>query len=275
MTAARPTPAVPEIRRMDFDFSGDIPRWWMHGDRVLTRNIDALHMLFPEGERFFIRSVRHYIKDITDPHLKARVKGFMGQEVMHGREHEGAFALLERDGLEYESFLNGPGTAFFKKLEGRFSPMTCLAITCALEHMTAVLGEGAFSDTLLDGVHPTMRHLALWHAAEEIEHKSVAFDVYAAMGGGYLRRMFGMVVAYTSLMWLWRQGTEHLLRQDGGYSAADMKALKRRMEARGTDRMKDVQRSVFDYMRPSFHPDDHDTAHLAAAYFAGRAAAAA
>ena len=273
MTAARPTPAVPEIRRMDFDFSGDIPRWWLGGDRVLTRNVDALHMLFPEGERFFIRSVKRYLRDIDDPDLKARVKGFIGQEVMHGREHEAAFALLDRDGLEYQSFLDGPGTAFFRKLEDRFSPMTCLAITCALEHMTAVLGEGAFSDTLLEAAHPTMRDLALWHAAEEIEHKSVAFDVYAAMGGGYLRRMVGMVVGYASLMWLWRQGTKHLLRQDGGYSAKEMRALKRRMQEQGTDRLADVRAAVLDYLRPGFHPDDHDNAHLAETYFASQAAA--
>ena len=273
MTAARTAPVVPEIRRMDFAFTEDIPRWWLAGDRVLTRHIDALHLLFPEGERFFVRSVKRYLRDLDDPQLKARVKGFIGQEVMHGREHEGAFALLDRDGLEYQSFLDGPGTAFFRKLEDRFSPMTCLAITCALEHMTAVLGEGAFTDTLLDGAHPTMRALALWHAAEEIEHKSVAFDVYRAMGGGYARRIFGMVVAYASLMWLWRGATRHLLDQDGGYSTADMKALQQRMRDQGTDRLSDVRAALLDYLRPGFHPDDHDNAHLAAAYFAEQAAA--
>lgn len=266
-------PAVPPVRRMDFAFTDDIPRWWLGGDRVLSRHIDALHMLFPEGERFFVRSVKRYLRDLDDPHLKARVKGFIGQEVMHGREHEGAYALLDRDGIEYASFLEGPGAAFFERLEARFSPMTCLAITCALEHMTAVLGEGAFTDTLLDDAHPTMRELALWHAAEEIEHKSVAFDVYRAMGGGYARRILGMVVAYASLMWLWRQATRHLLEQDGGYSRADMRALRKRMQARETDRLKDVRAAVLDYLRPDFHPDDHDTAHLAAAYFASRAAA--
>jgi len=273
MTAARPVPVVPEVRRMSFDFSDDIPAWWLGGDRVLTRNIDAMHMLFPEGERFFVRSVKRYLRDITDPDLKARVKGFIGQEVMHGREHEAAFALLDRDGIEYQSFLDGTGTTFFKRLEARLSPMTCLAVTCALEHMTAVLGEGAFTDPLLDAAHPTMRELALWHAAEEIEHKSVAFDVYRAMGGGYVRRIFGMGVAFASLTWLWHQGTKHLLRQDGGYSADDMRALKQRMREQGTDRMADVRRAVLDYLRPGFHPDDHDTAHLAQAYFAGRAAA--
>ena len=274
MPAVRPRPPVPAIRRMDFDFSDDIPRWWLGGDRVLTRNVDALHMLFPEGERFFIRSVRHYLGQLEDPELKARVKGFLGQEVLHGREHEAAFCLLARDGIEVESFLAGPGTRFFAALEERFSPLTRLAITCGLEHITAVLGAGAFSDPLLDEAHPTMRELALWHAAEEIEHKSVAFDVYIAMGGGYLRRLFGMAVAYTSLMWLWRRGARHLLEQDGGYALQDLADLRRRLRARGVDRMGEIRAAVLDYVRPGFHPDDHETMHLAEAYFAAREAAA-
>ena len=268
MTAPRTRPPVPTIRRMDFDFSADIPRWWLGGDRVLTRNVDALHMLFPDGERFFIRSVRHYLGQLEDPALRARVRGFLGQEVMHGREHEAAFALLERDGIEVQSFLDGPSHRFFRALEARFSPLTRLAITCGLEHITAVLGAGAFDDPLLDDAHPTMRALALWHAAEEIEHKSVAYDVYEAVGGGYARRIFGMAVAYVGLMWLWRRGARHLLEQDGGYAHRDLQALRQRLRARGVDRMGEIRSAVLDYLRPDFHPDDHDTDHLAEAWFA-------
>ena len=273
MTAAQPTPSVPEIRRPGFEFGEDIPSWWYGGDRVLTRNIDALHMLFPEGEAFFIRSVRHFTTQLDDPQLKARVRGFIGQEVMHGREHEAAFTMLERDGIEYQSFLDGPAAKNFRWMDEHLSPLSRLAITCALEHMTATLGEGAFTDPLIGDAHPTMQALMLWHAAEEVEHKSVAFDVYKAVGGGYVRRILAMVAAYASLMILWNMGTKHLLKQDGGYSASEMRALKARMEARGANRLEDLKPAILDYLRPSFHPDDNDTAHLAAEYFAGLKAA--
>ena len=46
-----------------------------------------LSAVFPEGEDFFVRSVRNYRDQITDPVLKEQVKGFIGQEALHGREH--------------------------------------------------------------------------------------------------------------------------------------------------------------------------------------------
>jgi uncharacterized protein len=38
-----------------------------------------------------------------------------------------------------------------------------------------------------------MAQLFLWHAAEEIEHRHVAYDVYQHIGGGYVRRVAAMV----------------------------------------------------------------------------------
>ena len=43
--------------------------------------------MFPDGEDFFVRSVRHFRDQIADPELKRQVAGFIGQEAMHGREH--------------------------------------------------------------------------------------------------------------------------------------------------------------------------------------------
>ncbi|HBL85954.1 MAG TPA: metal-dependent hydrolase, partial [Alcanivorax sp.] len=71
-------------RRMDFQFDPDMPRYWFAGDQFKTILLTALSCTFPEGERFFVRSVRHYQKQITDPDLRERVKGFIGQEAHHG-----------------------------------------------------------------------------------------------------------------------------------------------------------------------------------------------
>jgi predicted metal-dependent hydrolase len=267
------TASVPEIRRMDFDFGDDIPRWWFAGDRELTRSADAMHLLFPEGERFFIRSVKHYLRDIDDPQLKARVKGFIGQEVMHGREHEAAFALLERDGVEFRSFLDGTVAAHFRRLEARLSPLDRLAATCALEHLTATLGANAFDDPLIPRAHPTMRALMQWHAVEEVEHKSVAFDVYRAVGGGYLRRVVAMVAAFSFFMVLWQRGTRHLLEGDGGCSRADIRGLRRRVRAAGGDIVPLIRRAAVAYLRPGFHPDDVDHSAVLAQWRGERAAA--
>ena len=53
----------------------------------MSHVVTNLSAMFPEGEDFFVRSVRNYREQITDPELKKQVAGFIGQEAMHGREH--------------------------------------------------------------------------------------------------------------------------------------------------------------------------------------------
>src|SRR5438874_10827821 len=57
------------------------------GDLLHSHVAASLSAVFPDGEDFFVKSVRHFRDQITDPTLKRQVAGFIGQEAMHGREH--------------------------------------------------------------------------------------------------------------------------------------------------------------------------------------------
>src|SRR5688500_8076173 len=76
-------------RRISFEASlQEVPRHFAaDGDLILSHVAAALSAVFPDGEDFFVRSVRHYRGQIQDPELKRQVAGFIGQEAMHGREH--------------------------------------------------------------------------------------------------------------------------------------------------------------------------------------------
>ncbi|MCX7807270.1 MAG: metal-dependent hydrolase, partial [Deltaproteobacteria bacterium] len=101
-----PTPRVPIVRAMEFEFdAGQIPRHWFMGNAHLTALANALQLLFPEGERFFIRALRHYEDRIKDPLLYRRMRAFYGQEGRHGQAHERFFRVLEAQGYEIRSFL--------------------------------------------------------------------------------------------------------------------------------------------------------------------------
>ena len=62
-----------------------------------------------------------------------------------------------------------------------FSPLTQLAVTACLEHFTAglasILLETKAGRDALQRMGEPYRSLWTWHALEELEHKSVAFDV--------------------------------------------------------------------------------------------------
>ncbi len=261
------------VRRMDFPFAdAAIPRWWLYGNPILTNVANGLNLLFPPGERFFIRSVKHYLDQIDDPELKARVKAFFGQEGRHGHEHERMNRVMARHGYDIERILRLYERVAFEMVEPRVPPVLRLSTTVALEHFTASLAEGALTRGFLDGAHPVMRDLLRWHAAEEIEHKSVAFDVLKKVDPRYSVRIAGLVIATTQLFAWWIVATAMLMAQDDlspEERARYSDEAEQLREAHGAmTRSELVRRAIFDYLRPDFHPDDHDDYALAREYLA-------
>jgi len=255
--------ALPTVRRMGLGFDG-LPRHWFMGHPVHTAVVNALSLLFPAGERFFIRSVKHYEATIADPALKEAMRAFYGQEAHHQKEHLAANEALEGQGFEIASFLAWWEEVAFEVIEPRFRPHIRLAATAAAEHFTATLAEIALRDRVLEQAHPSMQALLFWHAAEEIEHKSVAFDVLQAVDPRYRTRVIGFVLVSAVLGLGWVAGTRHLLKQENGPKPPMPKAARERLPRV----IGEVVRSLGAYLWPGFHPDQVDNRGLAREYLA-------
>jgi predicted metal-dependent hydrolase len=186
-------------RKPDVDTRG-VPRHWFAGSPVATHIANGVNMLFPAGERFFVRSVNHFRERITDPVLAAEIRGFFGQEGRHAQAHEADLERLRGEGYAIDGFLRVYERLAFGVLEKLASPELNLAGTAAAEHFTALMAEGALKDGHLRLAHPDMRRLLEWHAAEEIEHKHVAFDVLQAVNPSYALRVAGLALATATLV---------------------------------------------------------------------------
>lgn len=183
-------------RRISFEESlRDMPQHFAaEGNLIESHLAAALSSLFPDGEDFFVRSVRRYRDQITDPALRKQVAGFIGQEAVHGREHR---VLNDRlDELGYKTVkpmerFTRRGLAFRERVA---PPIANLAATAALEHFTATLAELLLSSEEMRNRfgHDAIRDVFVWHALEESEHKAVAFDVYKAVGGSERMRVWTM-----------------------------------------------------------------------------------
>jgi predicted metal-dependent hydrolase len=248
-------------RRVEFDFDpAQVPRDWYRGDPHLTSFWNAMSLLFPEGERFFVESVRRYRERIDDPALRAAVDGFIGQEAMHGRGHRAFNEMLLARGLGVVE----PAEAQLRRLLDfgrRTLPRRAqLAVTCALEHYTAILAEQLLSDDRhRDAGHESVRSLWVWHALEEAEHKNVAFDVYRAVGGTYPMRIAMMLVATVFFVGELANVHARFLRADGQLWNARgwLRAFDYLWLRPGV--LRQLAPAYFDYFRPAFHPDDRDT----------------
>lgn len=252
------------VRRMDFEFDDAIPKYWFTDNPVMTMVMTGLSCTFPEGERMFIRSVRHYQDQITDPVLQKEVRAFIGQEANHGKEHDTFNAFMAKKGLPIYEIMNFVHKGIARQ-EQLLSARHMLAKTCALEHFTAMFAERILeSPELLDSIDERLRALWLWHAIEESEHKSVAFDVYQNQVGSYWVRVSEM--ALTSVLFSFFTGlhTFTLLRASG--ELGNVKALRKGADALWGKKgfLKGMLPRYLAYYRRDFHPAQLDSTVLRA-----------
>ena len=252
-------------RRISFEESlADMPRHFAAGGNVVSSHVLAnLSSLFPDGEDYFVRSVRHYRDQITDPVLKKQVNGFIGQEAMHGREHRVFNSKLAEVGYptkRIERF-----TRWGLEARSKHAPAAAnLALTAALEHFTATLAALVLrNEEMRDAIgHEAVRGLFEWHALEESEHKAVAFDVYRAVGASETLRIWTM--KFTRVGFMVALTIQVLLSMAGDPGARSLRRLRRDWkEFRKLPLMRrEVWQTLKDYDRRDFHPDDDDTIEL-------------
>ena len=179
---------------MSFGLDAELPLYWAVSSKFMTHWHNALSTVFPEGEKFFIDSVRNFEAQIRDPALREQVRGFVGQEGHHTYQHRLLNEIGARNGADpakYEGRLK-----HFLDFVRRAPPLWQLGVTCALEHFTAIMSHQLLSDdALMADVHPKVAALWRWHAIEETEHKAVCFDVFQSVGGGYYTRVMSMFSA--------------------------------------------------------------------------------
>jgi len=187
------------VRRLLIDLNTPVDRHWCGGDAFRSAFFGALSMSFPIGEQFFIDSVRAAHKALPperQTEFTAEVQGFIGQEATHRRIHSLFNAQIERHGL-VNAWEPRARPRMVKVLS--MNPLHGVAITAANEHFTALFADWMLTHPdWLDGSEPRLRTLWLWHAAEESEHRSTAFDLYRALGGNetWRRRWMRLVTVY-------------------------------------------------------------------------------
>ena len=253
---------MPIRRNLKFHVPDEKVLNWHSWGPTVTQFFNTLSLFFPEGERFFINSVRKYRDRIDDPELQEAVRAFIGQEAMHGREHEDYNQKMVEAGLPVDT-----QEAIVSKLLDVISKYTPnalqLSATVALEHLTAILADILLREPdLIDDSDESYQRLWHWHALEETEHKAVAFDVYQTVFGTGIKawalRSVGLVLATTIFFSLfypfylintWKVG--QLFNLKGWWLSFKFQWLK-------PGGLRRVVIPWLDWFKPKFHPWDHD-----------------
>lgn len=262
-----------QVRLRHNDYS-DFSDFYDTENVVLTHEWNSLSIIIPVGEQFFIRSVRNLAHKAKDPILKEQIKGFIGQEAMHAKETDRSLEPYEKRGFpvrELEQWFE----KIIWKIEGFFPASWCLAATAGVEHYTAVLSIWHLGTRYTDRFPPSLRNLIQWHGAEELEHKSVAFDLYKEISPhNYLVRVLGFLFGMGITWYGWRKALKMFLKSEGLTRAQIRKETKKARKIR-FPLISLRFPYLFAYLRPGFHPDDLDDGHLSKQVLAEQARQAA
>ncbi len=270
-----------KVRRVNFAFNRANPRFYYKNNPFSTHFINALHILFPTGERFFVNSVLKYKNQIKDEKLQKQVRNFCGQEGIHSSMHERFWAILKENGYQIEGYENHIDNVLHKivakiKIPFLKDKSIDLVATACLEHFTALFGHSLFMhvNTQKDVVPEDMAELFLWHAAEEIEHKHVVFDVMQKVDEQeYAKRVIAMPVVTALLYFYLSVGTGLLMYQDRKY--INTKDLPKQFYEFATGLFNelhaDTYKEYFKFFEKGFHPSFLNDYHLAEEFFKDKA----
>jgi predicted metal-dependent hydrolase len=266
MTATMQRQAKLKVRRPDIDLS-ETPKYWVLGDPQATHALNILNFGIPAGERFFVDSVRLAMPYIKDKSLAADARAFIGQETVHARYHEKAaehLGLFDLPGIQARiDRADRTREALYKRVDALPEPLRRRAIIAWLsstllgEHFTALFADIALNPRKIDrtALDPAMERLLGWHASEEMEHRTLPYDIYTHIGGDYVTRVVPLAATMGLLPLALIGVTEVMMRLDpdvdGGFSIRDHV---RAVRAKRLPSLLDVVSKLPMYFRPGYHP---------------------
>jgi hypothetical protein len=177
------------VRQMPFEFPDDIDPVFIDGDHKQSFAFIAGSLLLPHLEPYLIRSMKAAEKHVTDPDVLEGLKKFASQEGQHYQMHKKFNATIRRAGFPELDALEKELSDDYKKFTSTKSLRFNLAYAEGFEALTMnavkhMMEPNGFGDDL-----PVFMQMIEWHFVEELEHRTIAFDVYDHVCGGYFYRL--------------------------------------------------------------------------------------
>ncbi len=257
--ASMPAEVSMQPRRFAFDDLDSIPQYWNANNPLLTHFENAFSILIPPGEQFFIQSVKYYENRVKDPEARELIRAFTEQENLHGEAHNTYNATIAKFGIDVKR-QEARAARVFARLQRWLPRRIQLGITVFAEHLTAVGAHTLLDDPdAVQEIHPQMLEFWRWHAAEELEHKAVAFDLFGKVGGRFATRMASVFVAAVLLAPAMIAIAQAMIKEDPHKATPAEREQAKEVQARV---MKRQAKLMLAYFRPDFHPWQIDDTEL-------------
>lgn len=275
-------------RQVSFDWAHS-PLQWIPQDPFASHCVNHFSFTLVRGEYFFCRMFNKALPLINDDKLREDVKTFIRQEAIHAQAHKTSIEqYISRYGVDTQAQYARVMALFDRVLADQ--PMGVklpralqqqwlylrICLVAAAEHYTCALGQYVLTESHWEarGADPAVSDLFTWHCAEEVEHRTVAFDLYQHLSGSYAMRVAVMAITMPIFTYLMAAGAAQLIQAD-----PNMPTHQRKMSQIGfwsawfkSGKNKYVPDPLwfvttsFRFFKPSYHPYHEGSTELALAY---------
>lgn len=193
------------VRRMQFDFEAGLDPVVLPGRPEESYALVGLSLLMPYLEPYLIRSMNAAKAHLTDARVLDDLARFNAQEGQHYRQHKRFNDAIQRAGYPGLAALEAEVAADYERFTSTRSLRFNLAYAEGFEAFTGAMARFTLDRERLAGMAAPLRDLFEWHLVEELEHRTVAYDVYDQVCGGYCYRLFvGLYAQYHFLRFVVR-----------------------------------------------------------------------
>lgn len=225
-----------KVRRPAFDFSQTPAKWSVIPE--FAQMMNATSLWIPYLERFLNQVMARAVGEMKDDdpetrRIKADTKLFIRQEANHYSLHGAFNAILPNSGYDVSEFERQFEAEFQRLLSTK-----SLAFLCAYCEGFETLGPPSALiwldeiEDLLQGARPEVVGLWKWHLLEEYEHRTVCYDVFNKVHGGYFMRICGFFYQMRQLTQFSASVRRYLLAKDREQmSEAELRASLKREKA--------------------------------------------
>jgi predicted metal-dependent hydrolase len=248
---SEPESGAIRVREPRFALSESTPSHFVPGQPEFSHVVNAFFAALPHLEPYFIHNIRETIAATSDPQLKRDIALFVSQEARHAQQHRALNELLAHRYPDLPK-LEREIKQRLDRSRKQHSLAFRMAYTAGYEAITYQL-VGFMMDeraTWLTGADPGVLALLCWHGAEEVEHKSVAYDAFQAVHGGYFVRVVGLLAALVVTVKDLKRIARYMLEVDGTWSLPETQ--RRLWQVRGAFARRFLPR-LFSYFRPTYH----------------------
>ena len=240
------------VRKMTFDVERGAGGLWNPRRPELSHTLNAFQLALPYLEPYFIDAIREGAELVTDPKLKADALAFCAQEANHSRQHKRYCRLLQQRYPRLKEHETAIQQSLIRSRQQDPLPWR-LAYTAGYEAITAQLARWLFrsAEEWFDGADEYFAALMTWHAAEEIEHRHVAYDVFQAVDKSYPLRAKGLLAALKKTYADMTPAVTYMLEVDGYARRLDSRGRRLRLRM---GLVSELLPAAGRYLTPGYHP---------------------